>query len=267
MIARHAPGRRAFTLIEILVVVAMIALLVAILLPALTRARVAARRTMCLTNIRSMEQAHWLYMTSNNGYLIQAGLGHRDEADSQVAWFATMQKIYRDKLMLRSPVDDSPHWPAAQGGAGVPVPGKRPTEYPFRRTSYGINDFLSSRYWDPTHPDSPGAVILSEAGPVSWAKIEKIPNPSRIAHFLFMAMQGEFAGAEHPHIYEWDTTFPPAKAATQVQIDAHGGPEQNRLSVAPYGFLDGHAEAAQFQKVYTDMNHNLFDPFLFRRKY
>lgn len=264
-IARFA--RRGFTLIEVLVVVAILALLIAILLPSLAQARLQARRTLCVHNVRSLEQAHWLYISSNNGYLIQAGLGHRDESDSQVAWIKTLQRIYRDKLALKSPLDDSPHWSVELGGAGVPVPGKPAGAYGYRRTSYGINDFLSSRYWDANDPDSPGTVILSDAGPVSWPKIEKIPSPAGTVHFLFMAKEGEYAGSDHPHVYEWDTTFPPSKALTQVQIDAHGGPHSDWASLAPYGYLDGHAATVQFQNVYKDMNHNHFDPYLFRHKY
>jgi prepilin-type N-terminal cleavage/methylation domain-containing protein/prepilin-type processing-associated H-X9-DG protein len=48
--------RRAFTLVELLVVVGIIALLVGILMPGLTRARESARRTNCLANLRSVGQ-------------------------------------------------------------------------------------------------------------------------------------------------------------------------------------------------------------------
>ena len=34
-----------------------------------------------------------------------------------------------------------------------------------------------------------------------------------------------------------------------------------------FGFLDGHAESLQFQKVYKDMNHNRFDPWIVRHQY
>lgn len=52
---------RAFTLIEVLVVVAIIALLVAILLPSLTAAREVARRTVCRCNLRSFGLAMTYY--------------------------------------------------------------------------------------------------------------------------------------------------------------------------------------------------------------
>ena len=48
------PRRPAFTLVELLVVVAIIALLAAILLPSLRQARVLASRTRCAANMRNL---------------------------------------------------------------------------------------------------------------------------------------------------------------------------------------------------------------------
>src|SRR2546421_6765842 len=121
----------AFTLVELLVVIGIIALLISILLPALSKARQSASRTKCLSNIRNMEVAQQLYCNENRNWLVQAGFGHGGEADEDtIAWFNTLQNYYQHKLLARCPSDESIYWV----GNGNPVPNSGGKG--FRRTSY-----------------------------------------------------------------------------------------------------------------------------------
>src|SRR5437764_2420335 len=58
--------RRGFTLIERLVVVAIIALLIAILLPSLGKAKELSNRSVCAANVRGIMQSMVVYSADNN---------------------------------------------------------------------------------------------------------------------------------------------------------------------------------------------------------
>src|ERR1044071_6153598 len=64
---RFDPNRRAFTLIELLVVVGVVAVLLAILLPALSAGRSAANDLRCRAQLRYVAQSFLLFATDSSG--------------------------------------------------------------------------------------------------------------------------------------------------------------------------------------------------------
>ena len=64
--------KNAFTLIELLVVISIIAILLAVLMPALQKAKVQAKRTICLTNQKSLTTSWLGYITDHNGVMTEA---------------------------------------------------------------------------------------------------------------------------------------------------------------------------------------------------
>ncbi|MFW6336624.1 MAG: type II secretion system protein [Phycisphaeraceae bacterium] len=244
--------RHAFTLVELLVVISVIAVLVGILLPALGNARESAKAMQCLSNLRQIQVAHYSFMNDHEGDFIAVGLAHGGvHADEDATWVKTLQDYWGDtkdsgtgqEIAARSPLDDSPHW----HDGGTPVPG---TTDQYRRTSYGLNDFLT----DLTAPQ------------FRATNIHDVPRPSQTVQTVIMAFRTDFAGADHLHVDDWDHPFlePAVRAAEQSEIHAVGGPEADAASRSNYGYLDGHAASHRFDEVYVSPAQNRFIPSIAR---
>jgi prepilin-type N-terminal cleavage/methylation domain-containing protein/prepilin-type processing-associated H-X9-DG protein len=75
------PRRSAFNLVELLVVIGIIAILIAILLPALNKAREAAKTVQCSAQLRQIGQAILAYTSNNRGLLPAWSVEHNYPID------------------------------------------------------------------------------------------------------------------------------------------------------------------------------------------
>jgi prepilin-type N-terminal cleavage/methylation domain-containing protein len=108
------PGSGAFTLVELLVVISVIALLVAILVPILGRARRNAKAVTCMSNLRHWAQIFSMYTTDSDGSFICEPAYKPDgslmlaERPEEKIWYTTLWPYHRDKQLYYCPLATKP---------------------------------------------------------------------------------------------------------------------------------------------------------------
>jgi Tfp pilus assembly protein PilE len=165
--------RQAFTLLELLAVIATIALLASLLLPVLSRAKIKAQRTQCFSNLRQLGYAWSMYLEENSGYLVQSYPTNNPEAwvqgNMRMPSEATNTSLLaQGKLYSYNQSASVYHCPADQGvpyGNGV-LPSVR---------SYSMNSFMGGR--DVNINAYP---TLSSGNYSFYTKDSDIPRPSQM---------------------------------------------------------------------------------------
>jgi general secretion pathway protein G len=97
--------RSAFTLIELLTVIAIIGILAAIIIPVTGRVRESARTAQCASNMRQLAQSMLLHAEDNKGVLPAT---YNNPAGTTAAWWQYLYPDYcPDKNVFKCPVDQT----------------------------------------------------------------------------------------------------------------------------------------------------------------
>jgi prepilin-type N-terminal cleavage/methylation domain-containing protein/prepilin-type processing-associated H-X9-DG protein len=204
----HHGSRRAFTLVELLIVIAIIGVLIGLLMPAVQHSRAAARRTHCASNLRQVGLAVMQYCDIHQGYFPQTA--HTvDEADRrQQCWIYTVAPFMEHVDQIRICPDDP--WDQERLEAEL--------------TSYVLNSYITI--------DVPGAILNRELlGAAS----------KTVVAFELADAKGVAPHNDHNHSYTWFSTSNQKKGLVltairgDTQIDRH-----DRAS--HFLYADGHVE-------------------------
>ncbi|MDD4200933.1 MAG: type II secretion system protein, partial [Eubacteriales bacterium] len=127
--------RKGFSLIELMIVISIIAILVAMLLPTLNKARSMAKEISCKNNLKQIGLAHNMYILDNNDWIV---IGHWPE------WYKSLSGVNTSDYGLKYP--KSFMCPSETIGFGKYQDGF------FNYTHYATNLFLCGLSFDPSYP-------------------------------------------------------------------------------------------------------------------
>lgn len=222
--------RKAFTLIEVLVVVAIIALLVSVLLPSLAAARRQARAVVCMNNCKQIGLAAQMYAMQYKDTFPPSA--HGGEPDPKTWWLHVLTRFIKTPLLFKCPEDSAQNF--LDWSKALP-PATELNHY--RWASYAVNYLVVS----PTDGDNNPITPYSE-------RLSRIRRPQYVV--LVGESQDSLLQVDHihPERFEWR-----GGPQGQVATTRHNGR-------AHYLFVDSHVARLRIEETWEDGRRNWWDP-------
>jgi prepilin-type processing-associated H-X9-DG protein/prepilin-type N-terminal cleavage/methylation domain-containing protein len=149
---RRPRPAAAFTLVELLVVIGIIAILMGILMPTLGRARESARRTQCASNLRQINLGLLMYTSEKKGALPYGGSIRLDDGSS-ATWFGGWDagRVFSQEIgflytyLHNADINGCPY----DFDHSRPFYGPTDYAYNYLYLGHGAADFIASGSWTP----------------------------------------------------------------------------------------------------------------------